>query len=108
MIDGVIPKQGVGLLFGELQTFKSFIALDLAISLGSQWAGRTTATAPVVYIGAEGAAGLRKRKEGLVLFLPYADGPFRRFCPPLRISGLARRIKRRLLRRSREPALGRG
>ena len=62
----LIPKKGVGVLYGASQSFKTFVATDFAFSvaLGWPWAGRRVTQAPVVYIAAEGAAGLRKRKEG--------------------------------------------
>jgi RecA-family ATPase len=68
LIDGVLPKRGVGLLYGASQTFKSFIAthMGLCLALSRPWAGRLTTRAAVVYLAAEGAAGLRKRKEGYV------------------------------------------
>ena len=68
LIDGVIPKQGVGLMYGASQSFKSFGAkhLGLCVARGKPWAIRRTERAPVVYLAAEGAAGLRKRKAGYV------------------------------------------
>ena len=68
LIDGVLPKRGVGLMYGASQTFKSFSAKHqgLCVARGHPWAGRKTENAPVVYLAAEGAAGLRKRKAGYV------------------------------------------
>jgi hypothetical protein len=68
LIDGILPKQGVGLLYGASQTFKSFIAthMGLHVARAQPWAGRQTEGAPVVYLAAEGAPGLRKRKAGYV------------------------------------------
>lgn len=68
LIDGILPKQGVGLLYGASQSFKSFIAMHMALSVALKrpWAGRQTEKAHVVYIGAEGAPGLRKRRAGYV------------------------------------------
>ncbi len=68
LIDGILPKRGVGLLYGASQTFKSFIAshMSLCLALERPWAGRHTEPAAVVYLAAEGAAGLRKRKEGYI------------------------------------------
>jgi hypothetical protein len=68
LIDGVVPAQGVGLLYGASQTFKSFIAIDLALCVerGEPWAGRATERKPIAYIAAEGAGGIRKRREGYV------------------------------------------
>ena len=38
--------------------------MALSRALGREWAGRRVSQAPVVYIAAEGAGGLRKRKAG--------------------------------------------
>jgi hypothetical protein len=68
LIDGILPRHGVGLLYGPSQSLKSFVAMHLGLSVaqGQSWAGRKAEPAPVLYIGAEGAAGLRKRKHGYV------------------------------------------
>jgi KaiC/GvpD/RAD55 family RecA-like ATPase len=60
---GVVPSDSVGLLFGGSGTFKSFIALDLALHVahGLSWLGRKTRQGPVIYIAAEGGAGLWSR-----------------------------------------------
>ena len=68
LIDGILPKQGVGLLYGASQSFKSFVAthMGLCAARAEPWAGRQTEGTPVVYLAAEGAAGLRKRRQGYV------------------------------------------
>lgn len=68
LIDGVMPRQGVGLIYGQSQTFKSFVAFDLALRIaqGETWAGRKTERKPVDYLAAEGAAGIRKRRAGYI------------------------------------------
>jgi hypothetical protein len=80
LVKRLIPRQGVGALFGASQSLKSFTAFDLAmhVTLGRDWADLRVTQAPVVYIAAEGAAGLRKRKVGFETAhadLP-ADVPF--------------------------------
>lgn len=56
----VIPAASVGMLFGGSGTFKSFIAVDAALHIahGLPWMGRLTRQGPVLYIAAEGGAGL--------------------------------------------------
>lgn len=68
-VKGLLPKQGVGAFFGAKSSFKSFGAQDLGfhVAVGWNWAGKHVDQAPVVYIAAEGAAGLRKRKAGFEL-----------------------------------------
>jgi hypothetical protein len=65
----LFPKCGVGLFYGQSMTLKSFLAVDsnLHIAIGWNWAARTVTQAPAVYIAAEGAAGVRKRKIGFEL-----------------------------------------
>jgi AAA domain/Bifunctional DNA primase/polymerase, N-terminal len=67
LIKHLLPKQGVGLLFGASGTFKSFKALDLSfhLAIGLPWAGRKVTQGTAVYIAAEGAGGVRKRVDGL-------------------------------------------
>lgn len=57
---GVVPADSVGMMFGGSGTFKSFIALDFALHVahGLPWMGRITKPGPVVFIAAEGGAGL--------------------------------------------------
>jgi AAA domain len=68
-IKKLFPKCGVGLFYGQSMTLKSFLAVDsnLHIAIGWNWAARTVTQAPAVYIAAEGAAGVRKRKIGFEL-----------------------------------------
>jgi len=63
IIKGVIPAAGLGVLFGESGSGKSFQMLDMAaaIALGIAWRGIRTTQGRVVYIVAEGAAGFRNR-----------------------------------------------
>ena len=59
-IKHIIPAESIGMLFGGSGTFKSFIALDCALHVahGLPWMGRRTNRGPVLYIAAEGGAGL--------------------------------------------------
>ena len=63
-IEGMIPKGGIGLLYGASGTNKTFIALDLAArsSVGLKaYFGKETKKADVFYIAAEGASGFSLR-----------------------------------------------
>lgn len=66
LIEGMLPRQGVGVLYGRWKSFKSFVALDVAWALADQ-ARRSWAGAPikrhgtVIYIVCEGQTGMRKR-----------------------------------------------
>jgi RecA-family ATPase len=63
VVKHVIPADSVGVLFGGSGTFKSFVALDfcLHVAHGLPWLGRKTKRSPIIYIAAEGGAGLWRR-----------------------------------------------
>lgn len=59
----VIPAESVGLMFGGSGTFKSFIAIDMALHIahGLPWLGKKTKQGTVLIVAAEGGAGLWRR-----------------------------------------------
>lgn len=63
VIKGLIQADTIGMIFGGGGSFKSFIALDMALHVahGLPWCGRKTKQGPVVYLAAEGGAGLWRR-----------------------------------------------
>lgn len=63
LVDGMLPSRGLGVLYGAPGCGKGFVALDLAFSLatGTRWMGREVTRGPVVYLAAEGSAGLGAR-----------------------------------------------
>jgi len=75
----VVPSSSIGMLFGGSGTFKSFIALDLALHVahGLPWMGRLTTQGQVLYIAAEGGAGLWGRVDAWhrARNLSWADAP---------------------------------
>lgn len=79
LIKGAVPDDSVGMIFGASGTFKSFIALDQALHIahGMQWLGRKTRQGTVVYVAAEGGAGIHRRvaawhqRHGLPLALNF-------------------------------------
>jgi RecA/RadA recombinase len=66
LIKKLLPQQGVAVVYGSPGSFKSFVAMDLAlhVALGWDWAGHATTQGDVVYIAAENVKGMRKRKLG--------------------------------------------
>lgn len=85
LVGGVIPEGGFIELHGPPGTYKSFLAVDLAMSIatGSEWAGCAVKQGPVVYVAAEGASGYKLRlpswrsargsdEEGQIYMLPEA------------------------------------
>lgn len=65
LLKNLLPKVGIGAVFGPSGSGKSFLALQMGIqiALGEPWFGRRTVSAPVTYVMLEGEAGLRNRIE---------------------------------------------
>lgn len=66
LIDQVMPADAFGVLYGPSGSYKSFIAMDMSASIASSmnWHGHDVdESGHVLYIGAEGAAGLHLRKK---------------------------------------------
>lgn len=63
LVKGIIPEAGIGTIFGQSGTFKSFLALDLMahIANGEDWFGRRVTAAPAVYVPFEGHGGIPNR-----------------------------------------------
>lgn len=63
IVKGVLPKAGLGVVYGASGSGKSFVVLDMgmAIARGAEWRGRKVRQGRVAYIVAEGADGFRKR-----------------------------------------------
>lgn len=63
LVRGVLPEKGIGAIFGQPGSGKSFLVLDLlaAVAGGFHWFGIPTKAAPVVYITLEGQAGMPQR-----------------------------------------------
>lgn len=79
-IKRILPRQGLAAIYGKPGSLKSFVAshIALCIALGWPWAGRRVTQGAVVYVAAEGAGGLRKRKAGFAIAHPDlpAEVPF--------------------------------
>lgn len=63
LVDGLLVQGQRSMIFGEPASYKSFLALDLAlcITTGRPWHGHATHQGRVVYIAGEGKGGLGKR-----------------------------------------------
>jgi hypothetical protein len=72
LIKRILPRRGLAAIYGKPGAFKSFVAQHIGLCVASEreWAGRRVSNAPVVYVAGEGAAGVRKRREGYVKAWP--------------------------------------
>ena len=65
LADGIVPTPSLVALYGPPKAGKSFVAIDLALSVatGRKWLGHEVKQGPVLYIVAEGQAGVIVRQE---------------------------------------------
>jgi hypothetical protein len=67
LVGRYIERAATGLLWGDPDTYKSFIALDLCLRIaappGLLWRGAPLVSGPVYYIAGEGGGGMRRRVE---------------------------------------------
>lgn len=63
LVYGLLDLDSLAWMIGEPGSFKSFVALDLAahVAQGRPWQGHRTRQVPVLYLAAEGAAGMTLR-----------------------------------------------
>ena len=63
LVEGVLPEQAMGMMYGGSGTFKSFLALDAALHVvhGLPWLGRPTERGPALWIAAEGGTSFGHR-----------------------------------------------
>lgn len=90
LVKHVVPADSVGMMFGASQAFKSFVAIDMALHVahGLPWLGRKTSRGGVVYIAAEGGAGLWRRVRAWheARHLPFGDVDFRVIPVPIALN----------------------
>ena len=75
LIKGYLVRDTTAQLFGVPGCGKSFIALDMALSIatGEAWCGHATTSRPVFYIAGEGLQGLQRRKEAWLRYHQVTD-----------------------------------
>lgn len=63
LVKRIIPDAGIGAIYGDSGTFKSFLTLDALahIANGQEWFGHRVKAAPAVYIPFEGQGGVPNR-----------------------------------------------
>src|SRR5262245_60895371 len=64
LIDGVLPMGSSVVLFGESNSFKSFILIDwlCSISTGTNWHGHSVSKGTTLIIASAGARGIGNRR----------------------------------------------
>lgn len=65
LVEGVVQRDTLLLIVGAQETFKTFLALDMALSIGEgeSWHGRSCKPGTAVYVSAEGGSGLGLRVQ---------------------------------------------
>ncbi len=65
LIEGLIDLESFALLVGEPNVGKTFVALDIALSIarGKSWLGRKVEQGAVLYLAGEGGRNIKKRIE---------------------------------------------
>ena len=63
LIEGVLPKPGLVVFYGEPGSGKTFVALSIALTAasGQTWLGRATLQTKALYVAAEGVRGFKFR-----------------------------------------------
>lgn len=70
LVRGILPKVGLGVIYGQPRSGKTFLVLDIAMAVarGKPWAGRRVTEGNVLYVGLEGQVRTRidayKRHHG--------------------------------------------
>ena len=62
LVRNLLPETGLALIFGESNTFKSFVAIDVAchIAHGLHWCGNQVDQGAVLYLAGEGGYGVAR------------------------------------------------
>jgi RecA-family ATPase len=65
LIEGILPANALGVLYGAPGVGKTFVALSIALSIaaGHSWCGKLTKSGSVLYVAAEGVSGMRLRVQ---------------------------------------------
>ena len=63
LIENLIPEGGLSVIYGQPASYKSFVAIDMCLSISSSidWQGYDTGAGKTLFIAAEGVGGLKKR-----------------------------------------------
>lgn len=82
LIKGILDQESMAVMYGQSNTGKSFVALDMAfhIAAGRAWSGRAVAQGGVVYFAAEAGRSFAKRVVALREHFGISETPIF-YCP---------------------------
>lgn len=78
LVPNLLPADAIALMYGPSGSYKSFLALDLALSLAAGiggWGAQAQDPMPVVYIAAEGSRGVERLRRPAWREARGVDGP---------------------------------
>jgi hypothetical protein len=110
LVEDILPALGFAVLYGRPGSFKTFVALYVATMIAATMSafGRRTRAGCVVYVAAEGAAGLKRRYQALRRTYDLPNGiplHFLRSAVDLRNEGVAAEFIAEVLAQCGEPVL---
>ncbi|MEN3282086.1 MAG: hypothetical protein V7607_3226 [Solirubrobacteraceae bacterium] len=110
LVDGLVPANGLSVLYGASGTCKSFLAMDWALctASGLPWHGHAVERRWTVYVAAEGRAGLGARYHAWATARGWPDASRIRFLAEavnLRDAGQVERARRTLASLPERPGL---
>jgi hypothetical protein len=87
LVRGLLEQQSLSVIYGAPGEGKSFVALDIAISVsrGTSWQGREVTRGPVVYVFGEGGRGLQKRLHAWIRSNDGRLGNIFFICSPVQV-----------------------
>jgi AAA domain/CHC2 zinc finger len=73
LIEGLVPRRSKSVAFGQSDTFKSFLATDMAcsVSTGHTWHGKPVKRCKAIYLANEGAIGVGRKR--IPAWMAYHD-----------------------------------
>jgi hypothetical protein len=77
LIEGMLVKDAFAVIFGPSGVGKTFLGLSIAFAVATRtsWNGKAVNGGPVVYVSAEGRAGLKDRSRALQQHNEWSDEP---------------------------------
>lgn len=67
LVKGILPSEGIGIVYGPSGSAKGFLLLDMAVAIatGTEWQGCRTRMAPVFIINLEGGSSFPRRLQAI-------------------------------------------